>query len=45
VIETKRHFGNSEEGERLPLEAVTRELVKTQLTENRSCSKLRKFVE
>lgn len=31
-------FGNPEEGVRLPLEAVTRELVKTQLTERIKCN-------
>jgi hypothetical protein len=31
VAEERRQFGSPEEGERLPLEAVTRELVKIKL--------------
>jgi hypothetical protein len=37
VAETRRQFGNPEEEERLPLEAVTRELAKTQLTKKTKC--------
>jgi hypothetical protein len=33
VAEARGQFGNPEEGERPPLEAVTRKLVKTQQTE------------
>jgi hypothetical protein len=33
VAEAREQFGNPEEGKRLPLEAVTRKLVKTQQTE------------
>jgi hypothetical protein len=41
VDEARRQFGNSEEGEHLPLEAVTRGLVKARLTDKtKYCSKL-----
>jgi hypothetical protein len=33
VAEAREQFGNPEEGKRLPLEEVTRRLVKTQQTE------------
>jgi hypothetical protein len=37
VAEARGQFGNPEEGERPPLEAVTRRLVKTQQTEKTYC--------
>jgi hypothetical protein len=37
VVEARRKFGNPEEEERLPLEPVTRRLVKTQLTAKNKC--------
>jgi hypothetical protein len=37
VVEAQEQFGNPEEWDRLPLEAITRELVKTQLTEKTKC--------
>jgi hypothetical protein len=37
VAEERGQFGNPEEGERPPLEAVTRGLVKTRLTKKIKC--------
>jgi hypothetical protein len=37
VAEVQAQFRKTEEGERPPLEAVTRGLAKTQLTENTKC--------
>jgi hypothetical protein len=37
VDETRGHFGSSEEEECLPLETVTRKMVKTQLTQKTKC--------
>jgi hypothetical protein len=38
VADARGQFGNPEKGERLPLEAFTRRLVKTQKTEKTYCT-------